>query len=75
MSLAAHLLPSAGRTSAADTHDWDRTTSDPVPVEYDSTRTTHASHPRRSERRQASSTPGAGTDHLPVRSTHTWNGG
>jgi hypothetical protein len=25
--------PSAGRTKAADTHDWDMSTSDPVPVE------------------------------------------
>lgn len=69
------LAPSAGRTSAAETHDCDISTSDPTPVGYDSTRTTHASQTRRSECRQASSTPGAGADHLPVRSTHTWNGG
>ena len=27
------IAGSAGRTRAADTHDWDMSTSDPVPVE------------------------------------------
>lgn len=66
---------SVGLTNEAGTHDCDIRTSDPVPVEYDSTRTTHASQPRRSVCRQASRTPGAGRDHVPVASTHTWNGG
>lgn len=68
-------MASAGLTSADPTHDCDTITSSPAPVEYGSTRTTHASHPRRSECLQASSTPGTGTENTPVVSTHTWNGG
>ncbi len=70
-AIYVYLGASAGRTSAADTHDCDISTSDPVPVEYDSTRTTHASQPRRSVWRHAKRTPGTCVDQVPVRSTQT----